>query len=136
MRTIFHIDYLVQFIGPIKPEWLQAVEKAGGILREPLPSFAYVVELSDAAYEAVKNLDFVRWIGYFEPNLRVSPDLRQSLEEPASRGVGPQIAKSAAAGAWPSRCRQNHSSAPSRFISLPTSCYSGHPDQSARRQPG
>ena len=91
--------YLVQFIGPIKPEWLQAVEKAGGILREPLPSFAYVVELSDAAYATVRNLDFVRWVGYFEPNLRVSPDLRQSLEEPASRGVGPQVAKSAAASA-------------------------------------
>ena len=86
----FPHHFLVQFIGPIKPEWLQAVEKAGGILREPLPSYAYVVELSDMAYEAVRNLDFVRWVGYFEPILRVSPDLRESLAEPVGRDVAPQ----------------------------------------------
>ena len=74
--------YLVQFIGPIKDEWLQAVAEAGGTLREPLPSYAYVVELSEDAYETVHRLDFVRWIGYYEPNLRVSPDLRESLAEP------------------------------------------------------
>lgn len=82
--------YLVQFIGPIKDEWLQAVAEAGGTLREPLPSYAYVVELSEDAYETVHRLDFVRWIGYYEPSLRVSPDLRESLAEPVRRGVGPQ----------------------------------------------
>ena len=82
--------YLVQFIGPIKDEWLQAVAEAGAVLREPLPSYAYVVELSGDAFETVQRLDFVRWIGYFEPNLRVSPDLRESLAEPTRRGVAPQ----------------------------------------------
>lgn len=82
--------YLVQFIGPIKAEWLQAVERAGGVLREPLPSYAYVVELTPDAYQNVSNLPWVRWVGYYEPNLRVSPELRQNLEEPQRRWAPPQ----------------------------------------------
>ena len=47
MADDFPHHFLVQFIGPIKPEWLQAVEKAGGI-----PPFAetqrYVVKVRKA----------------------------------------------------------------------------------------
>src|SRR5579862_3006280 len=39
--------YIVQFIGPIKQSWLGKVRKTGGILREPMGNFAYVVRATE-----------------------------------------------------------------------------------------
>src|SRR5262245_61877679 len=35
--------YIVQFVGPVKDEWIAALKKAGGEVREPRSGFSYVV---------------------------------------------------------------------------------------------
>jgi hypothetical protein len=35
--------YLVQFVGPIKPEWLEAIQIHGGTLQNPVPPYAYII---------------------------------------------------------------------------------------------
>lgn len=65
--------HVVQFIGPIKEEWLAAVKKAGGALREPLESFSYVVRADDEALAKVAQLPFVRWAGHLPHSERIAP---------------------------------------------------------------
>ena len=45
--------YLVQFIGPIKEEWLADVKKAGGTVREPHDGFVYVVRERESLGEDI-----------------------------------------------------------------------------------
>src|SRR5262245_30001642 len=56
--------YLVQFVGPIKKQWLQAVGKAGGQPRAPQSNFTYVVRSDQKALKRIIKLPFVRWVGH------------------------------------------------------------------------
>ncbi|MFO0914973.1 MAG: S8 family serine peptidase [Pirellulales bacterium] len=55
--------YVVQFVGPIKKEWLRAVRSLGGELRRPLDSFAYVVRCVPAQLARLVRLKCVRQLG-------------------------------------------------------------------------
>jgi serine protease AprX len=65
--------HFVQFIGPIKEEWLQALKKAGGELRVPREGFAYIVRADAAALARISALPFVRWVGHFPHKDRIEP---------------------------------------------------------------
>src|SRR5262245_56584006 len=54
--------YLVQFVGPVKRQWLARVKRQGGELREPYSDFTYVVRANLAVVEALRTLPFVRWV--------------------------------------------------------------------------
>ena len=43
--------YVVEFVGPVKPEWLAAIEAHGGRALEPLPPSSYIVALDGPAYD-------------------------------------------------------------------------------------
>ena len=42
--------YLVQFVGPIKPEWLAEIVAHGGRPLEPQPPTGYIVAVDDSAF--------------------------------------------------------------------------------------
>ena len=65
--------YIVQFIGPIKEEWKTKIKKIGGIICDPLPSYAFVVEMDSRIRNAVIQLPFVRWVGHYDPAYRLAP---------------------------------------------------------------
>jgi subtilisin-like proprotein convertase family protein len=65
--------HFVQFIGPIKEEWLQAVKKAGGELRAPREGFAYIVRADAQTLTRISALPFVRWVGHFSHKDRIDP---------------------------------------------------------------
>ncbi|HEX7126983.1 MAG TPA: S8 family serine peptidase, partial [Thermodesulfobacteriota bacterium] len=65
--------YVVQFIGPIKAPWLDAVRRAGGEPREPFGDFAYVVRASDAALRRIAALREVRWVAHLPYRARIEP---------------------------------------------------------------
>ncbi len=77
--------YLVQFIGPIKKEWLKAVEKAGGKLQSPFSGFSYVVRANEAAVSAITKLSFVRWTGHLSHSDRVAPSVLKYAKRKASQ---------------------------------------------------
>ena len=64
--------YLVQFLGPIKQEWLQGVEAAGGKLQVPHPSFSYVVRADEESIARIAALPYVRWSGHLSHKDRVA----------------------------------------------------------------
>ena len=66
---------LVQFVGPLKDEWLAATRAAG---LEPLqyyPHDAYLAWGAPQAADALARLPFVRWVGAFHPAYKLNADL-------------------------------------------------------------
>ena len=81
--------YLVNFVGPIKPEWLAEIVQYGGRLQDPEPPYGYVVALDDPAYEWVTQARYVDEVRHYGVDRRISPDIAEGLDEdPAiSRGA-------------------------------------------------
>lgn len=67
-----HHYYLVNFIGPVKDEWLKEIEARGGRIQDPVPPYAYIIGLDQAAYEwLTTEPPYVRFVGHFSPSLRL-----------------------------------------------------------------
>jgi uncharacterized repeat protein (TIGR01451 family) len=71
--------YLIQFRGPILPQWKSALQATGATVFDYVPQFAYIVKMNDAAAARVAALDFVRWVGLYQPAFRLSTDLDKAL---------------------------------------------------------
>ncbi|MEW5937544.1 MAG: S8 family serine peptidase, partial [Candidatus Thermoplasmatota archaeon] len=67
--------YIVQFIGPVKQEWLSAIESAGAEIYSYLPNYAYIVRMSPNTNAGVSALDFVQWIGIYQPGYKIDPQV-------------------------------------------------------------
>ena len=63
--------YLVQFAGPVKPEWLAAVEEAGGQVVDTHSGFTVVVRADDEAMAAIAKQPHVRWAGHLPIGARI-----------------------------------------------------------------
>lgn len=77
--------YLVQFIGPIKKEWLAGVKKAGGELRDPFSDFTYIVRTAEENIQQITALPYVRWAGHLPYDARIE---RTLLEKSSSKRGG------------------------------------------------
>jgi len=67
--------YLVQFTGPILPEWKNAVTEQGAVLLDYLPDFTFIARMDATVRERVKALPMVRWVGIYQPGYRLAPPL-------------------------------------------------------------
>jgi len=67
--------YLVQFAGPVKPEWKADVEAAGAELLHYIPDFAFKVRMNPVEAMQVSQLESVGWVGLFQPAYKLSPNL-------------------------------------------------------------
>lgn len=72
--------YLVQFRGPIQPEWKAAVTAAGAALFDYIPDYAFVARMDTSVARRVAALPAVRWVGPYQPAYRISPSLRKRLD--------------------------------------------------------
>ncbi len=73
--------YLVNFIGPVKPEWLSEIERHGGRLQNPEPPHGYVVALDDPAYEWATQARYIEEVRHYGATYRISPDLKDALAD-------------------------------------------------------
>lgn len=64
--------YLVQFIGPVKPEWLDAVRSAGGEVVDTYAGFTVIVRANGEQIKQIAELPVVRWAGHLPDEARVS----------------------------------------------------------------
>ncbi len=90
--------YIVQFIGPTKEEWKEEINKLGGILCDPLPSFSYMVEMNGQTRDKVVKLPFVRWLGHYDTSYRLSPELLDEITEAQRVLTQPRAAAKEAVG--------------------------------------
>ena len=56
--------YIVQFVGPIKRQWLTELRATGAKLREPYGGFGYVVRATDGQVAKISALRSVLWVGH------------------------------------------------------------------------
>ena len=67
--------YILQFIGPIKTEWQEQVREMGVTLHEFRNRFNFIVEMDPAIRNDVEKLDFVNWIGVYQPAYKFDQSL-------------------------------------------------------------
>ena len=82
--------YVVEFVGPVKPAWLDAIGAHGGRALEPMPPFSYVVALDGPAYDWITaGPGYVRSVVHYGSEMRMDSGLTDTLaEDPLlSRGL-------------------------------------------------
>lgn len=67
--------FLVQCKGAIQSEWLDNLKILGVTILGYVPDYAYVVHMDVVLKNIVEQLPFIRWIGYYHPFYKISPDL-------------------------------------------------------------
>ncbi|HQR35495.1 MAG TPA: S8 family serine peptidase, partial [Blastocatellia bacterium] len=83
---------LVQFVGPVKPEWHDALSRTGVRIVTYIPNNAYLVYADGTALanlrEWAANSDFVQWDGEYTADHRVDPSFDQVRQLKAQANVG------------------------------------------------
>jgi subtilase family protein len=83
--------FIVQFAGPIKREWREELDKTGAQVISYIPNNAYIVRAdSKSAFSVWQMKDqnpFVQYVGDYEPDFRLSPELRAAREKGASENM-------------------------------------------------
>jgi len=69
---------LIQFPGPIRPEWKRAVERRGVELLWYVPRYAFVARVPTAASKTIAALPEVRWLGPNQPAYKLCPGLEKA----------------------------------------------------------
>ncbi len=67
--------YLIQFPGPIRPEWKAGVEKLGADLLWYLPNYTFIARVAQTRMKEIRGLPQVRWLGLFQPAYKLIPGL-------------------------------------------------------------
>ncbi|MGB9939198.1 S8 family serine peptidase [Methanosarcina sp.] len=65
--------WIVQFVGPVKSEWGDEIRELGGKLGDYVPDNAFLVRMTPEVKDQVSELDFVRWVGPYQPAYKISP---------------------------------------------------------------
>ncbi len=65
--------YMIQFPGPVRPEWKAAVERLGVKFLWYVPNYAFVARVPVAQAAAVSALPEVRWMGLDQPAYKIFP---------------------------------------------------------------
>lgn len=73
--------HLVQFVGPVKPEWREALEAQGVKVISYIPENAYLVSGDMKALKTLQgwatNVDFVQWEGEYADEFKLHPAARK-----------------------------------------------------------
>ena len=72
--------YIMQFIGPVKHEWIQEVQLLNVELLDYLPSFAYIIRTRGSVAGQLPGLPYVQWVGPYHSDYKVSPDISDSRD--------------------------------------------------------
>jgi hypothetical protein len=73
--------YILQFLGPLKPDWLNEIANAGGIVIEPIPVNGYLAALTPEAAARVAALPQVQFLGVYQPFQKAAMVDRGASEE-------------------------------------------------------
>ena len=74
-------QYLIQFAGPVKDEWLNEIKQQGNVkIITYIPNNAYLIWLDGATLEKVQGLatsrSFLQWTGAYHPAYKIHPALQ------------------------------------------------------------
>lgn len=72
--------FILQFVGNIKEEWKVSIESRGIPFLNYLTPNSVVVKMSPSQEASLMRLDYVQWIGIYQPAYKISADLLPSTE--------------------------------------------------------
>lgn len=77
--------YLVQFVGPIKKQWLKELKSDAEIVSY-IPNNAYLIRATADAFSRIKNLQSdgagpVQWTGAYKPSYKIAPEISLDSDE-------------------------------------------------------
>ena len=82
--------YLVQFVGPIKKQWVNELRSCADIVCY-IPNNAYLVRASAAGLSRIERLksdgDHVQWTGAFKPGYKIAPEFSLDSDEEVTSTV-------------------------------------------------
>ncbi|MCS7106115.1 MAG: S8 family serine peptidase, partial [Candidatus Aenigmarchaeota archaeon] len=79
--------YIVQLKGPIEKEWKNQLKQLNLEIIDYIPDYTYLVKMRGSLKNQLKNLNFVRWVGIFQPSYKVDPKLlEERFEEKLMKG--------------------------------------------------
>lgn len=64
--------YIVHFDGPIHDMYRSQIESTGARIYSYIPNYAYLVRMNEVVKSEVERLDFVDWIGIYQPAYKLS----------------------------------------------------------------
>jgi len=67
--------YIVHTLGPVHPNWRADLEKAGVEVVNYVPNYAYEVRMTPEEASLVSELDFVDWVGIYQPGFKLAENL-------------------------------------------------------------
>ena len=71
--------YLVELIGPAKREWLDEIERLGGVVHGNLPGFTLLIGILPTNLSVLEAQPWVEAITPYRPTMKVSPKLRPDV---------------------------------------------------------
>lgn len=71
--------FVVQFQTQSLEPYRRAIREAGGTIVSYIPNNAYVVKMDPEAREAVEHMNFVRYVGNYDPAFRIDPNISRKL---------------------------------------------------------
>lgn len=74
--------WLVQFVGPPLPEWVDGVRATGAEIIGPMPPNIILVRMTTAQADAVRALDRVQWVGLYQASYKVHPEITSAPSPP------------------------------------------------------
>lgn len=90
--------YLIQFSGPVQPEWRQQLANMGVELLVYVPDDAFVARLRQTSLPALRQFSFVHWVGTYDATYRLHPDLQATSRKPHLTAVSIPVNVILAAG--------------------------------------
>ncbi|MBI5015285.1 MAG: S8 family serine peptidase [Deltaproteobacteria bacterium] len=82
------VPWVVQFVGPPLPEWVEALRGAGAEVLGPVPPAAVFVRMTATQGAAVSSQPSVEWAVPYEAAHKVHPDVTARVAAPAPRRAG------------------------------------------------
>jgi len=70
---------IIQTNGPALPEWIEQIEGLGVVIESYIPKYAFLATVPSDKIDDLLGLDFVRWIGPYEPEHKVRPSTASQL---------------------------------------------------------
>ena len=82
-----HPYYVVQFDGPVLPDWISEVEDIGVVLLQYLPDHAFFAKVPKGAVDDLKGTEHVRYVGPVHPAYRIFPGLHKELRSDGTMDI-------------------------------------------------
>jgi len=83
--------YIVDMMGPVNPEWRSTLEEKGVEIINYVPNYAYEVIMTPELADRIEALDFVDWVGVYQPGFKLAEDLRPGLVSVSTVDGGREI---------------------------------------------